>query len=90
MIDHLDIESVIISRNSSEGKKQLQKEFEKGEKTIFKSLILDICVDSKRAMKLKQSLKAEEEEDEMKESKKRTRVNVFPHIDTNIFFSFNI
>ena len=41
-------------------------------------------------MKLKQSLKAEEEEDEMKESKKRTRVNVFPHTDTNIFFSFNI
>ena len=41
-------------------------------------------------MKLKQSLKAEDEEDEMKESKKRTRVNIFPHIDTNIFFSFNI
>ena len=41
-------------------------------------------------MKLKQSFKAEDEEDEMKESKKRTRVNIFPHIDTNIFCSLNI
>ena len=39
-------------------------------------------------MKLKQSLKAEEEEDEMKESKKRTRVNIFPHIDINIFCTY--
>ena len=30
MIDHLDIESIIISRTSREGKQQLQRELEKG------------------------------------------------------------
>ena len=30
MIDHLEIESSIISRNSNEGKKQLERELEKG------------------------------------------------------------
>ena len=31
MIDHMDIESSIISRNSTEGKRQLERELEKGE-----------------------------------------------------------
>ena len=30
MIEHLEIESSIISRNSNEGKKQLERELEKG------------------------------------------------------------
>ena len=34
MIDHLEIESSIISRNSNEGKRQLERELEKGEGSL--------------------------------------------------------
>ena len=37
MIDHLEIESSIISRNSNEGKRQLERELEKGEGRLQES-----------------------------------------------------
>ena len=41
MIDHLEIESSIISRNSLEGKKQLERELDKGE-TLQKNEMINL------------------------------------------------
>ena len=75
MIDHLDIESSIISRNSNEGKRQLERELEKGEGRLQErenKKYFD-CLDNKKMLKMKQK-RVEEDEIESVEEKKNSRV----------------
>ena len=78
MIDHLEIESSIISRNSNEGKRQLERELEKGEGRLQESSWGENkksfdCLDNKRMLKMKQK-RVEEDEIETVEEKKNSRV----------------